>query len=152
MAADLDPLPRSFYDRPPEEVAPDLLGKLLVRSFYGEVLMGYINETEAYLPFEDPAAHGFKPRKNTESLFKKGGHAYVHSMRHHALLDVVTQEEGTPGSVLIRGVVPIQGVGHMMRLRGKTEQEGLTNGGTHLRDSPARRLTYQPAFPDKYNY
>ncbi len=128
MALSFDPLPRSFFDRPPEMVAPELLGKILVRILEGDVLAGYISETEAYLPFEDQAAHGFKPRKHTESLFKEGGHAYVHAMRHHVLLDVVTQKEDKPGSVLIRGIVPTQGTPYMMRLRRKTVQEGLTNG------------------------
>lgn len=120
---------RDFYHHDPAIVAPMLLGKFLVRTLdSGSVLMGMINEVEAYLPYDDPASHGFKPRKHTESLFKEGGHAYVHTMRHHVLLDVVTEGKNRPGSVLIRGVVPIKGEAHMMELRGKTEQRGLTNG------------------------
>jgi hypothetical protein len=44
-------LPQSFFSRPAEEVAPDLIGCLLVkRQPTGELLWGVIVETEAYSP------------------------------------------------------------------------------------------------------
>ena len=104
-------LKRSFFNRSPVEVAPELLGKLLVRKINGKVLVGRIVEVEAYLSQDDEAAHGFKGlRPHTASLYKEAGHAYVHGMRQYFLLDVVTEGMGTPSAVLIRAVEPVQGI------------------------------------------
>ena len=107
----LTALPRSYYDRGPDEVAPDLLGMLLVRKSAGRLLIGRIVETEAYLPANDPAAHSFKGKTaRTVSLYKEGGHAYVHRMRQYCLLDIVTGSPDEAGSVLIRAIEPIEGM------------------------------------------
>jgi DNA-3-methyladenine glycosylase len=104
-------LPRAYFDRSPLEVAPDLLGKLLVRKSKGKVLVGRIVETEAYLSSGDSAAHSFKGKSaRNASLYKEAGHAYVHSMRQYHLLDVVTEGPDKPSSVLIRGIEPIEGI------------------------------------------
>jgi len=122
-------LPASFYDRDPSLVAPELLGKYLVRHYKGGKLVGMIVETEAYLSKDDEAAHAFSKRSPAkESLYKRGGHAYVHRMRHHALLDIVAQGENVPGSVLIRAIQPIEGIEIMKLLRMKNELEGLADG------------------------
>jgi DNA-3-methyladenine glycosylase len=104
-------LRRKFYDRNPVEVAQELLGKLLVRKIDDTYLVGMIAETEAYLPEGDAAAHAFKGKtKRNASLYKEAGHAYVHSMRQYCLLDVVTEGEDKPGSVLIRALEPVEGI------------------------------------------
>ncbi len=104
-------IPRDFYDRSPVVVAQELLGKFLVRKINNTFIVGMISETEAYLPAGDSAAHSSKGKtKRTESLYKEGGHAYVHSMRQYNLLDIVTEAPDKPGSVLIRGVLPIEGI------------------------------------------
>ena len=62
-------LPRSFYERHTLEVAPDLLGKILIvhsrgRGRSGEEAAGRIVEIEAYRT-DDPASHcsrGLTPR------------------------------------------------------------------------------------------
>ena len=41
-------LTRGFFDRPPEELAPNLLNKLLVSTRDGERLVARIVEVEAY--------------------------------------------------------------------------------------------------------
>lgn len=103
-------LPKSFYDREPALVAPDLLGKLLVRKIESTYRIGRIVETEAYLPFGDAASHSFKGKtKRNASMFKGGGHAYVYRMRQYSLFNVVTEGADIPGGVLIRAAEPIIG-------------------------------------------
>jgi len=48
-------LPRKFFDRDPRIVAPDLLGKLIVRQEGRKLISGRIVELEAYLaPMTQP--------------------------------------------------------------------------------------------------
>ena len=55
-------LPQSFFARPAEQVAPDLIGCLLVkRQPSGALLWGVIVETEAYFQ-EEPVCDGYRHR------------------------------------------------------------------------------------------
>ena len=96
-------LSQAFYHRPTLTVARDLLGQRL-RFFDHELL---ITETEAYIGQNDPACHaarGLTPR--TRIMFGPPGHAYIYFIygMYHCL-NVVTEEEGVPAAVLIRGAV-----------------------------------------------
>src|ERR1700691_151417 len=78
-------LPRSFFEEPPEQVAPRLLGKVLAHRTGGGVLAGWIVEVEAYLgPHNDPpdpAAHTHRgPTPRNSVLFGPAGHAYVYAI------------------------------------------------------------------------
>ncbi len=76
---DLPALPQSFFCRPAEQVAPDLIGCLLVqRQANGELLWGVIVETEAYSQ-DDPACHGYRRRTpSNETLFGEPRRFYVY--------------------------------------------------------------------------
>ncbi|HOF25565.1 MAG TPA: DNA-3-methyladenine glycosylase [Anaerolineaceae bacterium] len=112
-------LPRSFYDRPAPQVAPQLVGCRLVRIFNGERLAGLITETEAYQGEEDLACHarvGFTAR--TAPMYGPPGHAYIYfTYGMHWLLNAVTDKEGVPAAVLIRGLLPTEGLEKMEELR-----------------------------------
>ena len=71
-------LTHSFFARPAELVAPELIGCLLVkRQATGELLWGVIVETEAYSQ-DDPACHGYRRRSpSNETLFGEPGRFYV---------------------------------------------------------------------------
>jgi DNA-3-methyladenine glycosylase len=74
-------LPRAFFEAPPEQVAPRLLGKLLAHRTADGLLAGRIVEAEAYLgPHADPpdpAAHAFRgPTPRNRVLFGPAGHAW----------------------------------------------------------------------------
>ena len=56
-------LPREFYARTALEVAPDLLGMLLVHQTAEGATAGFITETEAYAGPEDKACHTYNMRK-----------------------------------------------------------------------------------------
>ena len=97
------------YLRPTLTVARDLLGKYLVRVWNGERLVGRISETEAYVAAGDKACHAYNYKRTprTETMFAVGGTAYIYLIYGmHACLNLVTEPEGEPCAVLIRGIRP----------------------------------------------
>ena len=75
----VNPLPKAFFCRPAELVAPELIGCLLVkRQPSGELLWGVIVETEAYSQ-DDHACHGYRRRTpSNDTLFGEPGRFYVY--------------------------------------------------------------------------
>ena len=117
-------LARSFYARPTLEVAPALLGKVLVHNTRSGTAAGAIVEVEAYVGETDPACHAAPglTRRNAP-LYGPPGHAYVYlNYGVHYLVNVVTEPEGSPAAVLIRALEPIDGLTLMRtrRMRART--------------------------------
>ncbi|WP_130128341.1 DNA-3-methyladenine glycosylase [Synechococcus sp. WH 8101] len=99
-------LPRSFFARPAQLVAPDLIGcRLVKRQPDGELLWGVIVETEAYSQ-EEPACHGYRRRSpSNETLFGEPGRFYVYvSYGIHHCVNVVTDRADWANGVLLRAV------------------------------------------------
>ncbi|HIT32268.1 MAG TPA: DNA-3-methyladenine glycosylase [Candidatus Enterenecus stercoripullorum] len=99
-------LPREFFDRDTVEVARDLVGKYLVRRYDGHTLAVRLTETEAYVGRMDKACHAYNYRctSRTKTLFAPPGTAYVYLIYGlHCCLNLVTEPEGEPAAVLIRG-------------------------------------------------
>ena len=98
-------LESDFYNRDCLEVAPELLGKILVhRLTDGQILRLRITETEAYRGEEDKACHASKGRtKRTELLYGDSGVIYIYlCYGMHWLMNVVTGANGTAQGVLFR--------------------------------------------------
>lgn len=121
-------LSKNFYKRDALVVAKELLGKYLVREINGHTLISMITETEAYKS-NDKACHAYNynltPR--TSTMFKEGGIAYVYftyGMYH--CFNVVTDKEGEPSAVLIRGIEPVSDIEYMSVLRYKKPYSELT--------------------------
>jgi DNA-3-methyladenine glycosylase len=116
--------------RSPHEVAPELIGAQL---YVGDV-GGVIVEVEAY-DHEDPAAHGYRNRRTERnaSMFLEGGHAYVYrSYGIHWCLNIVCEQEGVAGAVLIRALKPTRNVFAMRERRGLDEIRLLCSGPGRL--------------------
>ena len=85
-------LPRSFFARSAVEVAPDLLGRTLVRALPdGSRLAGRIVEVEAYEP-GDAASHGIRRMTDfNATMFGPPGRLYVYfTYGNHWMMNAVT--------------------------------------------------------------
>lgn len=102
-------LPRRFFSRPADVVAPELVGCLLVRSQpSGDLLWGVIVETEAYTQ-ADPACHGHRRRSaSNETLFGPPGQFYVYRCYgiHHCVNVVTDRDEWASGVLLRAAALP----------------------------------------------
>ena len=110
-------LPHSFFCRDVLEVAPDLIGKKIVRIINGSRVERIITEVEAYRGEEDLACHASKGRtKRTEVMYQEGGRIYVYLIYGmHWMLNIVTGKADDPQAVLIRGLLDISGPGKISR-------------------------------------
>lgn len=126
----MEKLGRDFFDRDTVQVAQDLLGKVLVRRMGGMTLSGRLTETEAYVGRMDKACHayGYRRTARTETLFAPPGTAYIYLIygMYHCL-NFVTEPEGEPSAVLLRGLTPLEGTAEMARRRFGKEPEELTS-------------------------
>jgi DNA-3-methyladenine glycosylase len=111
-------LDHTFYQRDVLEVAPDLIGKYLVRKFEdGQIFRSMITEVEAYRGEEDQGCHANKGRTvRTEIMYHPGGVIYVYLIYGmYWMLNFVTGSENNPQAVLIRGIDNIWGPGKITR-------------------------------------
>ncbi|MGW6500396.1 DNA-3-methyladenine glycosylase [Nonomuraea angiospora] len=102
-------LPRGFFDRPSHEVAPDLLGRVLV---HGPVAVR-LTEVEAYGgPGEDPAAHTYRGKTPRNAvMFGPPGHLYVYfTYGMHFCANLVCLPEGFGSAVLLRAGEVVAGI------------------------------------------
>jgi len=125
-------LPKRFYERSPEKVAKELLGKILVRRLENKTLSGIIVETEAYFGPGDPASRASHGIKNYNRLmWQEPGVAFIYNVHKYWMFNIVSHKPGGVGAVLIRAIEPIEGIDVMKRNRGIADDRRiveLTNG------------------------
>ncbi len=106
-------LPRSFYARDSREVAPELLGKLIVRDDpeAGRIALRLV-EVEAYAGTDDPGSHGYRgPTARNATMFGEPGHLYVYfTYGMHWCANVVCGRAGWASAVLLRAAAPVDGL------------------------------------------
>ncbi len=124
----------SFYARDARLVAPELLGKVLVRQEPTYTLRARIVETEAYLGAQDEASHahnGLTLRNAT--MFGSAGHLYVYfTYGRHFCANVVTGNDSVAQAVLLRAAEPLEGISIMEQNRTLADKTNLCNGPAKL--------------------
>ena len=101
-----------YYLGSAEDLAPDMLGKLMCFRDGDSVVRLRVTETEVYSGEEDTACHAHRcSTGRARIMYSAGGVAYVHRCHMYNLLTVVTGPEGHPEGVLIRGLEGFDGPG-----------------------------------------
>ena len=124
-------VPRSFYERDPVVVAPELLHKVLVTARGA----GRIVEVEAYDGANDPGSHAYRgPTPRTQLMFAAAGHLYVYfTYGMHWCANVVCRRPGVAAAVLVRAVSPMRGIDEMRAARPAARRDrDLCNGPAKL--------------------
>lgn len=113
-------------DRPPDEVARDLLGTELLA---GDVVVR-LTEVEAYGGGDDPASHAYRgQRVANATMFGPPGRLYVYlSYGLHSCANVVCSRPDVPGAVLLRGAEVLQGLALVEARRGRAVPHGVLDG------------------------
>ena len=122
---------RDFYLRDGNELAPLLLGKLLVHNTPEGLTSGIIVEVEAYIGPDDKGSHAYGNRRTerTKIQYGVGGYAYIYSIYGmHSCFNIVANKEEKPEVVLIRALEPVDGIELMQQRRRTKKREVLCNG------------------------
>ena len=113
------------------KITQELIGKFLVTNFDGELTSGMIVEAEAYNGAIDKASHAYNNRrtKRNEIMYGEGGVAYVYLCYGiHHLFNVVTNIKDTPHAILIRAIVPVDGIDKILYRRKQKLNKKIADG------------------------
>lgn len=128
-------LPRRFYARPADAVAPDLLG-CVIESETPEGVVGVrLTEVEAYAGEDDPASHAWRgPTPRTAVMFGEPGHVYVYfTYGMHWCANLVCASDGVAAAVLLRAGEVVAGEDLARTRRGaKPPRHRLASGPANL--------------------
>ncbi len=128
---------RDFLARPAVDVAPDLLGCVLMHRTSGGIVAVRISEVEAYMGGEDPGSHAYRGKTARNwAMFEAAGHLYVYRhMGLHFCVNVVCGEPDRATGVLIRAGEVVQGD---QLARDRRARVGVVKHDRDLARGPAR--------------
>ncbi len=101
-------------------ISRELIGKFLITQINGKLTSGMIIETEAYNGVIDKASHAYNNRRTArnEIMYSQGGNAYVYLCYGiHHLFNIVTNKKGIPHAILVRAILPKDGIDTMLKRR-----------------------------------
>lgn len=132
-----------FFDRPADEVAPELLGCVLEHETPDGLVAIELTEVEAYAGETDPASHSYRGMTGRNAvMFGPAGHAYVYfTYGMHFCVNVVCMPPGIPRGVLLRAGRVIAGESLARRRRAPRRAEAAPPAAISSRDlarGPAR--------------
>ncbi len=106
------------------------MGCKLISNVGGVKTGGIIVETEAYIGETDPACHAFRGRtKRNEVMYGPAGFLYVYfTYGNHFMMNVVTEKNGFPSAVLLRGLEPLYNMENMRERRGTAVDINISSG------------------------
>jgi DNA-3-methyladenine glycosylase len=139
----LRPATRDDLGALPLEVAPRLLGAVLVTTIAGERVAVRLTEVEAYHGLgtgeqPDPGSHArMGPTARNATMWGEPGHLYVYlSHGIHSCVNVVSGPEGSAGGILLRAGEVIEGTDAATRRR--LERRGVVRSPRELASGPGR--------------
>jgi DNA-3-methyladenine glycosylase len=129
----LERLPPEFFERPTLRVAESLVGHTLYRDSPDGLVAGRLVEVEAYCGPNDPNSHAFKRTPRSSIMYGPPGVLYVYfTYGMHHCANIVCENDGTAGAVLMRAVEPLEGLDLMAARRGLTDLKLLAKGPGRL--------------------
>jgi len=134
----------SFFVRDALVIAPEILGKTLIRVMSdGSRICLPVSEVEVYRGTDDLACHASKGlTERNRVMFGPGGCIYMYLVYGmHWMFNIVTGDAGHPEALLIRGVGDISGPGrvtkHLAMDRSFYGEDLSESGRIWLEDAPA---------------
>lgn len=115
-------LNEAFYARDSRKVGFDLIGKVLTRHLKGKIVSGIISQTDAY------SMRHATPNQRNAGAFYAPGAIHMYPTQGKYMLAISTLEKGKYNEVLIRKIVPFEGVDIMRKHRRCDNEKDLTNG------------------------
>lgn len=100
-------LNKTFFLRPADKVAKELLGKILCRKINGKIFRVKIVETEAYFGEEDPASRAVQNGDLRKTMLMEPATILTYGVHNHWLINFVTNELGKAEAVLLRALEPL---------------------------------------------
>ena len=127
-------LQRDFYRRDALTVARELIGKRLFREINSQLVSSTIYETEAYDGESDLACHAHTGKSARNAvMYRDSGHAYVNfTYGMHWMLNCVTGVIGYPAAVLIRAIMPVDGIAFIQNQRMPIAEKHWCDGPAKL--------------------
>jgi DNA-3-methyladenine glycosylase len=123
-------LKKEFFERAPDIVARELLGKLVCRIKGKKFYSGIIVETESYFGENDPSSRAYRRKSAVffEKMSSQPGILLIYMVHNNWLLNFVAHKKGQTGAVLVRAIEPVEGIEFMKKNRKREKLKELASG------------------------